>query len=62
VKRGEIVTIRARAGRVEITTRGVAQTDGARDALIPVLNVSSQKVVFAKVERTGLVDVPEQGR
>ena len=50
VRRGEIVTIRARAGSVEITTRGVAQSDGAREALIPVLNVSSQKVVFAKVE------------
>jgi flagella basal body P-ring formation protein FlgA len=62
VRRGETVTIRARAGRVEITTRGVAQSDGARDALIPVLNVASQKVVFARVERTGFVDVPEAGR
>jgi flagella basal body P-ring formation protein FlgA len=58
VRRGEIVTLRARSGRVEITTKGIAQSDGAREALIPVLNVSSQKIVFARVERTGLVGVP----
>jgi len=63
VRRGEIVTLVSYAGRVRISTRAVAQRDGVKDALIPVVSAASEnKVVFARVDGPGTVVIGEKGK
>ncbi|MDH2431331.1 flagellar basal body P-ring formation chaperone FlgA [Pokkaliibacter sp. MBI-7] len=49
VKKGDIVTIHAKAGAAEITTQGTALSDGQEGDSITVLNNASQRKIQANV-------------
>jgi len=57
VKKGEFVRMIARAGVLEISTRGEALADGKIGQVIPVRNVDSKQVVHARVLRPATVQV-----
>jgi flagella basal body P-ring formation protein FlgA len=57
VNRGEIVTIVYRRGGLLLTTRGKALENGAKNAAIPVVNLSSNRVLTAIVTDRGAVAV-----
>jgi flagella basal body P-ring formation protein FlgA len=57
VARGEIVTIVYKRGGLLLTTRGKALENGAKDAAIPVVNLSSNRVLTATVTDRGAVAV-----
>lgn len=52
VKRGQQVTLEAKAGGMIVRMAGVAKSDGVMGQVIPVENTKSQRVVHAVV-RTG---------
>ena len=58
VQRGEMVTVRAIAGAVMLTTRAVAQRDGRLGAVLPVRNMASGATFEAAV--TGPAEVTVQ--
>jgi flagella basal body P-ring formation protein FlgA len=49
VKRGDLVTIIARLEGLKITTLGEVKRKGRQGERIPVLNIDSRKVIFARV-------------
>lgn len=49
IKRGQVVNIELDRKAVAISSKGVALTDGSLGELIKVKNLSSDKIVFAKV-------------
>lgn len=57
VKRGDLVTILARAGGLEVKASGRARDPGAKGDLIRVKNLMSRQIVEARVEKPGLVEV-----
>ena len=61
VKRGDVVTLRVLYGRMTVTARGVARTEGAVGDVVSVANSDTNRVVSGRVTAPGLVDV-EIGR
>ena len=57
VKAGDVVTIVAESDSVKLTTRGIAKKDGAIGEVIQVINVRSNKKLYAKVVDSGTVQV-----
>ncbi|HNQ02925.1 MAG TPA: flagellar basal body P-ring formation chaperone FlgA, partial [Syntrophales bacterium] len=57
VKKGEVVRIVLESGPMTISAVGLCQEDGGRGDLIRVQNVSSKKIIFARVMGTALVRV-----
>ncbi|MEA3415432.1 MAG: flagellar basal body P-ring formation chaperone FlgA [Thermodesulfobacteriota bacterium] len=57
VKRGKPVKIVFENGPMRITTIGLSEQDGMRGELIKVRNVSSKKVIYARVTGNSLVKV-----
>ncbi len=57
VKRGKIVCINLEKGPLKISTVGISEEDGARGALIRVRNVSSNRMVYARVVGANTVQV-----
>lgn len=57
VNRGEVVTIVYQRGGLLLTTRGKALENGAKDAAIPVVNLTSNRVLTAIVTDRGAVAV-----
>ena len=57
VRRGELVTVTARTGGIEIRTQGKAMRDGVQGERIPVENASSRRVVEGQVTGRGQVEV-----
>jgi flagella basal body P-ring formation protein FlgA len=58
VRRGEQVTLLARAGAMEIRVAAVALSDGRPDEHIRVQNPATQRVIIGVVRAAGLVEVP----
>lgn len=58
VRRGALVTLLARKGRLQVTTLGIAEQDGAQGQLIRVRNRDSQKIVHGRVLDAETVEVP----
>jgi len=57
VKRGKIVCINLERGPLKISTIGISEEDGARGAIIRVRNVSSNRMVYARVVGANTVQV-----
>jgi flagella basal body P-ring formation protein FlgA len=57
VNRGEIITVVYQRGGLLLTTRGKALENGAKDAAIPVMNLSSNRVLTAIVTDRGTVTI-----
>lgn len=57
VHRGDMVTILATNGQLKITTQGVAKTKGAEGDIIKIKNLSSRRIISARVIDQGLVEV-----
>jgi flagella basal body P-ring formation protein FlgA len=57
VRRGELVTMRFRKGALRLAARGQARSDGARGAVIAVMNVDTKRVIQARVAGPQLVEV-----
>ena len=57
VKRGDLVVIVARSKGLKITTRGLVKKKGRLGDRIPVVNVDSKKVVYARVIDSNTVQV-----
>lgn len=58
IRRGEQVTLLARAGAMEIRVAAIALSDGRPDEHIRVQNPASQRVIEGVVRAAGLVEVP----
>ncbi len=61
IKKNALVQMRYKTESMEITTTGQALTDGAKDDVIEVRNVTSKKVARAVVTESNIVDVMAQG-
>jgi len=57
VKKGEVVRIVLESGPMVISAVGLCQEDGGRGDLVRVQNVSSKKIIFARVMGASLVRV-----
>jgi flagella basal body P-ring formation protein FlgA len=57
VKKGNVVQILLDNGEFTITTMGISQENGISEALIRVKNVSSNKIIYARVVNDSLVKV-----
>jgi len=57
VRKGQAVKILARRGALTISTRGVAIMDGRPGDFIRVKNISSNKLVYCRVDAPGVVSV-----
>jgi flagella basal body P-ring formation protein FlgA len=57
VKRGDLVVIIAQTKGLKITTRGVVKKKGRRGDRIPVVNIDSKKVLYARVIDSNTVQV-----
>ncbi len=57
VKAGDLVVIVAETEGVKLTARGIAKKDGAIGEVIQVINVRSNKKLYAKVVDSGTVQV-----
>jgi flagella basal body P-ring formation protein FlgA len=57
VKKGEVVRIVLESGPMMISTVGLCQEDGGRGDLVRVQNLSSKKIIFARVMAQSLVKV-----
>jgi flagella basal body P-ring formation protein FlgA len=49
VKRGKIVQVVLDSGAINITTMGMAEEDGAEGSFVKVRNISSNKIIYARV-------------
>jgi flagella basal body P-ring formation protein FlgA len=58
VEKGQAVTLRFRAGALELTAMGQAQSSAALGEPVLVLNVRSRKTVEAVVAGPGLAEIP----
>lgn len=57
VRDGQMVTIVAQKGPMQLTTKGLAKENGRRGETIRVKNISSNKVIYCRVDRPGVVTV-----
>ncbi len=57
IHKGEMVTIVARRGAMRLTTKGLSRENGREGEMIRVKNVSSNKMVYCRVDRPGVVSV-----
>jgi flagella basal body P-ring formation protein FlgA len=57
VHKGEMVTIVARRGTMRLTTKGLSRENGRKGEMIRVKNISSNKMVYCRVDRPGMVSV-----
>lgn len=57
VKRNKIVQIVLDNGAINITTTGVAEEDGAEGSFVKVRNISSNKIIYARVVGESKVEV-----
>lgn len=57
VRRGERVKIVLHSGSMHVTAVGLAHNDGKMDEVIRVQNISSNKIIFCKVNGPGIVEV-----
>ena len=49
VKKGDVVSLRYESGALSISTRGLSMRDAAVNEVIPIKNLSSDKMIFARV-------------
>jgi flagellar basal body P-ring formation protein FlgA len=57
IKDGEMVKIFARKGTLQLSTSGVAKTEGRLGEIISVKNISSNKIIQCRVDGPGAVSV-----
>jgi flagella basal body P-ring formation protein FlgA len=57
VKKNAVVQMHYNNGGVQISTKGIAMTDGGQDQMIAVRNLGSNKTVYAVVKNTNEVQV-----
>jgi flagella basal body P-ring formation protein FlgA len=57
VKDGEMVKIFARKGALQLSTSGLAKTDGRLGEIIQVKNIGSNKLIHCRVDGPGMVSV-----
>jgi flagella basal body P-ring formation protein FlgA len=57
IRSGEMVTMRAHKGPMQISTKGLAKENGRLGETIRVKNISSNKIVLCRVDRAGVVSV-----
>lgn len=57
VLRGDMVTILVTSGRLKITAQGEAKTKGAEGDMVKVKNITSRRIISARVIDRGLVEV-----
>jgi len=57
IRGGEMVKIVARKGALQLSTSGLAKTDGRLGETIPVKNISSNKMIHGRVDGPGVVSV-----
>ncbi|MCL1980707.1 MAG: flagellar basal body P-ring formation chaperone FlgA [Proteobacteria bacterium] len=57
IKEGEMVKISARKGSMLLTTNGLAKNDGRVGETISVKNISSNKLIYCRVDGPGAVSV-----
>ena len=50
VKRGEVVRLQLDRGAIQISTLAICEEDGVRGALVKIKNMSSHRIVYAKVK------------
>lgn len=58
VKRGQTVTVISQSGEISAKTTGVALKSGRKGEEISVQNTTSQRIVSALVEESGVVKIP----
>lgn len=57
VERNEIVTMVLRVGRLQLTARGRALSEGGKGGIVPVMNLESKRIIDAEVMGDGMVAV-----
>lgn len=57
IKTGDLVVIVAKNDAVQLTARGIAKKEGMIGEMIPVVNIRSNKKLFAKIVDGGTVEV-----
>lgn len=57
VKKGELVRIIVRQGKLLLTATGVARSNGLKDQTIRVQNIGSKKIIYCRVAGPGVVEV-----
>ncbi len=57
IKKGEVVKIIFNKGHIFLSTTGIAKADGAKDQMIRVQNINSNKILHCRVSAAGLVEV-----
>lgn len=57
VRRGKIVQIVLNSGAINIITTGLAEEDGVKGAFVRVRNISSNKIIYARVVGEAMVKV-----
>lgn len=57
VRKGEVVKIILNHGSIFLSTMGIARTNGAKDEIIRVQNINSNKILQCRVSAAGLVEV-----
>lgn len=57
IKSGEMVKIVAQKGSLQLSTNGLAKTDGRLGEVITVKNISSNKLIHCRVDGPGIVSV-----
>lgn len=57
IAEGELVKIFATKGNLKITTNGIAKSSGLTGEIIRVRNITSNKLIYARVDAPGIVSV-----
>jgi flagella basal body P-ring formation protein FlgA len=57
VRKGELVRMIVRKGTLRVSATGVARSDGKKNETIQVQNINSNKIVYCRVSRPGIVEV-----
>ena len=57
IKKGQVVKIVFNQGNIFLSTQGIAKADGAKDEMIKVQNINSNKILHCRVSAAGLVEV-----
>jgi flagella basal body P-ring formation protein FlgA len=57
VKRGKMVQITLNSGPINITTMGLSEEDGTEGSFVKVRNISSNKIIYARVVGDSMVRV-----
>jgi len=50
VKRGKVVRLQLDRGAIQISTLAICEEDGVKDALVRIKNMSSNRIIYAKVK------------